>query len=154
MKAVFWKLWIWKGLFFPDIVLTFDECCEDCYIGRDHFFQEKSFKLITLKFDFSRFELWFLLALFLFPPTSHDHQLYGITSGFTRLIMETKYVWHSLISPHVNFNNDRTMWTVTLLSKNCIWGGGGGGGKRAFLFKSIHFLCLKNDKLRYGTAKV
>ena len=49
------------------------------------------------------------LALFPFPPTSHDHQFYGVTSGFTRLNMKTKCVWQILISPHVNFHNDRTM---------------------------------------------
>ena len=61
------------------------------------------------------------------PPTSHDHQVYGVTSGFTRLIMKTKCVWHILISPHVNFHNDRTMRTVTLLVKIA----GGGGEKKS-----------------------
>ena len=36
--------------------------------------------------------------------------------------MRTKYVWRSLISPHANFHNDRTMRTVTLQEK--IAGGG------------------------------
>ena len=40
--------------------------------------------------------------------------------------MKSKYAWPSLISPHSNFNNDRTMRTVTLLETNCSWGGGGG----------------------------
>ena len=35
-------------------------------------------------------------------PTSLKHEFYGLTSGFTRLIMNTKYVYHDLISLHVN----------------------------------------------------
>ena len=60
---------------------------------------------------------------FFFPHTSHDHQFYGVTSGFTRLNMRTKCVLHILISRHVNFHNDRTMWTVTIPVKTCRWGG-------------------------------
>ena len=56
------------------------------------------------------------LALF-FPPTSHDNQFYGVTSGFTRLIMKSDYAWPRLICPHANFHKDRTMKTVTLLEK-------------------------------------
>ena len=43
---------------------------------------------------------------FSFPPTSHIHQFYVVTRGFTRLSMQTKYVCHSLISPHTNFSNN------------------------------------------------
>ena len=43
------------------------------------------------------------------PPTSHNYQLYGVTSGFTKFNMKTKCVCQILISPHVNFHNDRTM---------------------------------------------
>ena len=46
-----------------------------------------------------------LLALFPITPNSYDHHFYGVTSGFRRLIIETKYVWHSLVSLH----NDRKM---------------------------------------------
>ena len=47
---------------------------------------------------------------FSFPsPTSHEHQFYGLTSGFTRLIMTTKYVCHGLIYLHANFQDNRTM---------------------------------------------
>ena len=44
---------------------------------------------------------------FSFSPTSHDHQFYGVTSNFIRLIMKSKYVWHSLTSPHAKFHNDQ-----------------------------------------------
>ena len=37
--------------------------------------------------------------------------------------MDTAYVCSSLISPHANFCNDRTMWT-TLFCKKKIAGGG------------------------------
>ena len=46
-------------------------------------------------------------ALFPFPPTSHKRQFYGVTRGFTRLIMKTKNVCHGLISSHANFCNIR-----------------------------------------------
>ena len=62
----------------------------------------------------------------LFLPISHEHQLYGVASGFTRLIMPTKYVCHGLSSPHVNFHDNPSMWTVTLIRTNFRWGGGGG----------------------------
>ena len=42
------------------------------------------------------------------PPTSLKHEFYGLTSGFTRLIMATKYVCHGLISLHANFYDNRT----------------------------------------------
>ena len=48
-------------------------------------------------------------ALFPFPPTSHEHQFYGLTSDFTRLIMKTKYVCHGLISLYVSFHDNRKM---------------------------------------------
>ena len=47
--------------------------------------------------------------------------------------MKTKYVRHSLISPHVSFHNDRTMGTVTLLVKNGKWE----KGKRASSWYSL-----------------
>ena len=45
--------------------------------------------------------------------------------------MKTKYVSHGLISLNVNFHNNRTMWSITLLVKICRWGGG--KGKRAII---------------------
>ena len=51
-------------------------------------------------------------ALFPFPPTSLKYEFYGLTSGFTRLIMKTKYVCYGLISLHVKFHDNRTKWTV------------------------------------------
>ena len=65
------------------------------------------------------FQLW---ALFPFPPTSLKHEFYALTSGFTRLIMKTKYVCHNLISLHVNFHDNRKKRTVTLNIKICRWG--------------------------------
>ena len=62
------------------------------------------------------------LALFLFSPTSHKHEFYNVTSGFTRLFMKTKYVCQNLISPYVNFQNNRTMWTKFFLVKFFRWG--------------------------------
>ena len=38
------------------------------------------------------------------PPTSLKQKFYGLTSGFTRLIMKTKYVCHDVISQYVNFH--------------------------------------------------
>ena len=58
------------------------------------------------------------------PPTSDELQFFSVTSGFTRLIMKTKYVCHDLISLYVNFHNNRTMWSTNLLVKICRWGGG------------------------------
>ena len=65
------------------------------------------------------YKIW---LFFFFPPTSHERQFYGLTSGFTRLIMKTKYVFHSLIYLHVNFHDNWTMQTVILIIKNCRWG--------------------------------
>ena len=45
---------------------------------------------------------------FLFTPTSHEHEFYGVMGSFTRLVMKTKYVCHELICPYVNFHNNRT----------------------------------------------
>ena len=76
------------------------------------------------------------------PPTSLKHELYGLTSGFTRLIMKTKYVWHGLISLHVNFHENHTKWTVISYVKICRWGGGGlqvGEEKEHLLIVSMHF---------------
>ena len=66
------------------------------------------------------------------PPTSLKHEVYGLTAGFTRLIMKTNNVCHGLISLHVNFHKHQTKWTVTSNIKICTWGG---KGKRA-LFSS------------------
>ena len=70
------------------------------------------------------------LGSFSFPPTSDELQFFSVTSGFTRLIMKTRYVCHGLISLYVNFQNNRTMWSTNLLVKICRWGGGGGGGRK------------------------
>ena len=43
------------------------------------------------------------------PPTNHDNPFYGVKSDFTRVNMKTKCVCHILISPHVDFHNDRTI---------------------------------------------
>ena len=42
-------------------------------------------------------------------------------SGFSRLIMKTKYVWHSSISPHVNFPDNMNS---SFTSKKLQVGGG------------------------------
>ena len=42
-------------------------------------------------------------SLFHPPPPSHKHHFHGVTSGFTRLNMKTKYVCHGLISPDCQF---------------------------------------------------
>ena len=59
---------------------------------------------------------------FSFSPTSYEHQFYDIMSGFTRLIMYIKYVFHGPISPHANFVVGRLVGIVILLVKNCRWG--------------------------------
>ena len=46
---------------------------------------------------------------------------YGVMSGFSRLIMKTKYVWHSSISPHVNFPDNMNS---SFTSKKLQVGGG------------------------------
>ena len=61
---------------------------------------------------------------FLPPPTSLEHEFYGVTGGFTRFIMKTKYVFHNVISPYVNFHNNRTV-NIIFLSKFLQVGGGG-----------------------------
>ena len=38
------------------------------------------------------------------------------------LIMNSNYVCHGLISPHVNFHNTRLVVTVILIVKICRWG--------------------------------
>ena len=70
-------------------------------------------------------------ALFPFPPTSHKHEFYGLTSGFTRLIMKTKYVCHGPVSLHVIFHDNRTKVTVTSNIKLCRWGGQGKRAKKS-----------------------
>ena len=57
------------------------------------------------------------------PPTSHKHEFYGLTSDFTRLIMKTKYVCHSLISLYVNFHDNRTKVNRNFKYKNLQVGG-------------------------------
>ena len=49
------------------------------------------------------------LALFPFPRTSHKYRFYGVTNGFTRLSMKTKYVCQGLNSPYAKFDNNLTM---------------------------------------------
>ena len=61
-------------------------------------------------------------ALFPFFPTSHELQFFGVTSGFTRMSMKTKYVRRVLISLYVNFHNNPTMWSTNLRVKVCRWG--------------------------------
>ena len=51
-------------------------------------------------------------ALFPFPPTSHELHFFSVTSGFTRLSMETKYVCRGLISLYVNFQNNPIKWST------------------------------------------
>ena len=46
------------------------------------------------------------------PPTSYEHQFYGVMSGFTKLNIETKYVCLGLTSPHVHFHSNRLVRTV------------------------------------------
>ena len=42
-------------------------------------------------------------------PASYEHQFYDVMSGFTRLIIKTKYVCHGLISPYAKFDINLTM---------------------------------------------
>ena len=49
------------------------------------------------------------LTLFLFPTPHTVINFFGVMSGFTRLVMRTKYVYHGLISRYVNFHNN---WTT------------------------------------------
>ena len=60
-------------------------------------------------------------VLFLFPSISYELQFFSVTSGFTRLSMETKYVCRGLISPYVNFHSNRIMWSTSLHVENCRW---------------------------------
>ena len=53
----------------------------------------------------------YFFGSFSFSPTSHEHEFYGVTGGFTWLIMKTKFVCHNLISPYVKFHNNWTKWT-------------------------------------------
>ena len=53
-----------------------------------------------------KLHLW---ALFPFPPTSHDLQYISVTSGFTRLSMNTTTVCRGIISLYVRFHSNRTM---------------------------------------------
>ena len=46
------------------------------------------------------------------PPTSYAHQFYDVMSGFTSLIMKTKYVCYSPISPHAKLFVNRLVETV------------------------------------------
>ena len=75
------------------------------------------------------------------PPTSLKHKIYGLTSGFTRLIMKIKYVCHGLISLHVNFHDNRTKWTLTSNIKICRWG----GKEKEPLFHSHYTKCLMHS---------
>ena len=61
------------------------------------------------------------------PPNSYKHQFYDVMSGFTRLLIKTKYVCCGPVSPHANFLVNRFVGTVILLVKIA----GGGKGKRA-----------------------
>ena len=62
---------------------------------------------------------WTKSGSYFFTPTSHKHQFFDLRSGFTRLIMKIKYGCHGLVSLHVNFHDNRTMWTVIWIMK--IW---------------------------------
>ena len=42
------------------------------------------------------------------PPTALKLEFYGLTCGFTRLIMKSNIVYHGLNSLHVNFHDNRT----------------------------------------------
>ena len=57
-------------------------------------------------------------------PTSDEHQFYGLTSSFTKLIIKLKYICHGLIYLHVNCHDNWTMQTVTFNCKNLQVGGG------------------------------
>ena len=56
----------------------------------------------------------------------------SLTGGCARLSMKSKYACNGLISPHVNFHNNRTRRANSLAVKirRCGGGGGGGGGGR------------------------
>ena len=50
----------------------------------------------------------FFIGSFSFSPTSLKQEFYGLTKGFTRLIMRTIYACYGFISLHVNFHDNRT----------------------------------------------
>ena len=86
---------------------------------------------------------------FLPPPTSLKHEIYGLTSGFTRLIMMTKYVSHNLVSLRVKFHDNRIKWTVTSNIKICRW-----GEKEEEPKAVCHDLCVSYDAHKvYKNAK-
>ena len=62
-------------------------------------------------------KLFFGLTLPPPSPTLHEHQFYGVTSGFTWLSSKFKCACHGSISLHVNFHNNRTMLTTILWRK-------------------------------------
>ena len=87
--------------------------------------------------------------LFFLPPLSDELQFLSVTSGFARLIMETKYVCHGLISLNVNFHNNRTMWSTNLLVKICR-GGGGGEEKEPGAFNSAEVQQCRKRRENFG----
>ena len=44
------------------------------------------------------------MALFLSPSTSHEHQFFGVTSGFTRLVLKSKY---DFLRPFIHEGQDQ-----------------------------------------------
>ena len=101
----------------------------------------------------------YLKLFILFPPTSRQFQLISVTSGFTRLIMKTKYVCRGLISLYVNFHNNRTMWSTNLHVKICRWGGVRkkspradlGGGRTSFFSPPQGFDPLPTQRVPHFT---
>ena len=94
------------------IFITIEQCeqifhCKTLQVGGKEPTNRYTIKLILIRSGGKK-EPKSQLALFR-SPTSHEHQCYGLTSGFTRLIMKTKYVCHGLISVQVNFHDNRTM---------------------------------------------
>ena len=49
-----------------------------------------------------------IVVSFSFSPTSQKYQFHSVTSGFTRLSMKAKYVYHSLISLYAQFDINPT----------------------------------------------
>ena len=92
--------------------------CRNCII---YAFQ-KCF--IIMRLTFYKSIVINILGSFSFSTTSLKHEFYGLMSGLTRLIMETKYVCNGLISL-ANFHDNWTKRTVTSNIKVCRWGGGG-----------------------------
>ena len=63
----------------------------------------------TLFGSFGSSKMAKIAALFPFPPpTSLKHEFYGLTSGFTRIIMKIINACYGLVSLHVNFHDNRT----------------------------------------------